>query len=494
MRNGKTLRKFLTTFFLFPVVVLLVTTSTGYSRIPELREDNIPPPFLRSAEDQLLDRTFRIDISTVTVTFDYFPEGYYVDCHAVVEFTMRPNQSRAVIHLGPAIRESNVVSAASLDGEILNFYDEADVRVVSFEGSTQQAFEFRRDLAAETVHNLEISYRLTIPGGYPRFSSKVHDLQGRGNEEWFPTINTPHELARHFLTFRVHSDTAFRCIGSGLVEETVSDVQQWTLDTEREMASYTVMFALLPAQDTILEERNIGGVDVRVMAFIGGASIDAAFDSLEQWLPELEANLGPFPMPRGLSIFLVSGGGGMEYYGATITSLNVLEHEVFHMYFGCSTVNKTYRDSWLDEAIDMWYELSMNPAYAPIPADYMSNIVSGRSPVAVGWDRRAYNQGARIIEAVARELGGRDEMIAFLSHIHRNYSFAPFTTFDFLDFLRDYSGVDMTARFLNWLYMGGENGYAASASSYRSIHEDKVDMTPPQAVLQKYGIYKRRTK
>lgn len=280
MKKVKSGRKSLFLSF-FSVVVLLMTTFAGYSLTRE------PPfPFLRAAEAQLLDNTFRIDISTVTVTFDYFPLEYYVDCRAVVEFTMRPVQTRAVIHLGPAIRDSNVVSSISLDGEVLNFSNEADVRIISFEGTTQQAFEFHRHLAADTVHTLDISYRVTIPEGYPRFSSKMHDLEGRGNEEWFPTINTPHELARHFLTFRVHGDIDFRCIGSGLVRETVSDVRQWSLDTEREVASYTVMFALLPEEDTILEERTIGGVNVRIMAFVGGAPIDPAFDILEQWLPE----------------------------------------------------------------------------------------------------------------------------------------------------------------------------------------------------------------
>jgi hypothetical protein len=447
---------------------------------------------MRSAEAQLLDSTFRIDISTITVTFDYFPLEYYVDCRALVEFTMRPGQTRAVIHLQPAIGDSNVVRSISLNGEVLNFSNEADVRMISFEGTTQQAFEFQRHLAADTVHILDVSYRVTIPVGYPRFSSKVHDLEGRGNEEWFPTINTPHELARHFLTFRVHGDIPFRCIGSGLVQETVSDVQQWLLDTEREIASYTIMFVLMPEEDTILQERMIGGINVRIMAYVGGASIDTAFDMLEQWLPELETNLGPFPMPRGLSIFLVSTTAGMEYYGATITALNALEHEVFHMYYGCSTVNKTYRDSWMDEAINKWYEDSVDPGFAPIPDDYMSNIVSGRSAIAVGFDRRAYDQGARIMEAVARELGGRDAMIAFLSYIHLNYSFTPFTTLDFLDILQEYSGVDMTARFLNWLYMGVENVYTPGPPYYRSMHEEKVDMTPPRELLNKYGI--RRTK
>jgi aminopeptidase N len=486
-------------------LVLSISTSGMYSDQGDLENrvgvGILNPLHWPMVENYLLDSVFRIDISTIAVTFDYMPEDHYVDCHAKVEFTMRSGQRRPVIHLAPAIRDdAGTVSSIQLNNETLNLSDESDVRIISVDESTQQALEFQRDLGTNTniVHTLEFFYQLTLPGLYPRFSTEVTDLEGRGNEERFPTINTPHELARHILTFRVHSNTPFRCIGSGFVEKTDSNVQEWTLDTEREVASYTVMFVLLPEQDTNFEERNLNGVDVRFMAFVGGASIDSAFNMLEPWLLELDANLGPFPMPRGLSVFLTSSGGGMEYYGGTITSLYALLHEVFHMYYGCSTVNKTYRDSWMDEAINEWYEHSVDPTFYPMSDAYGSNIVSGRSPVGVGFDPRAYNEGAHIMEAVARELGGRNEMIAFLRYLHTNYSFSPFTTLDFLDYLEDYSGVDMTGRFLNWLYQGEQTGNAARtlSSSSHLMHKQKVDMTPPQSLLQKYSTHthKRRIK
>ena len=130
----------------------------------------------------------------------------------------------------------------------------------------------------------------------------------------------------------------------------------------------------------------------------------------------------------------------MEYYGATTTSLRALRHEVFHMYYGCSTVARTYRDSWWDEAIDMWYELSADPAYAPIADGFRSDIVSGRSAVAVGFDRRAYDEGARVVQAVAAELGGRDRMVRFLRDLHARRSFDPFTTWDLADEIQAWSG------------------------------------------------------
>lgn len=462
-------------FPLFGLIVCLL--STGVSLSGDYSQD----------VDRLLDETFRIDISDISVVFDYYPQQSVVDAHAVVTFTMRPGQVIPLIHFDPVLR-GHALHEIRLDGEILTYGDDADVRILSFPGTTQQALEFQRPFTTAVMHVLEMTYRLTLPQGYPRFSTQVHDLYGRGNEELFPTINSPSEMARHTLTFRVHGDELFHCIGSGLVEPRQTAAgQEWVLQSERPVASYTVMFALLPQADTVLSERNIAGVDVRILAFRGGASIPGAMALLEWWLPELSANFGVFPMPRGLSVLLVSKGGGMEYFGGTITSLWALQHEVFHMYFGCSTVFKTFNDSWLDEAINEWYELSVDPWFYPMYPSYRSNWVGARSPISVGFDRRAYDQGAHILQAVAQELGGRGQMIAFLRYLHQNYSFAPFDTFEFLGYLRDYAGLDMESRFLRWLFDSEypSTGMEMALQDEPAPQERPPDLTPPDHLMRR---------
>jgi hypothetical protein len=450
--------------------------------------------------EQMLRETYRIDIKSIDVIFDYFPEpgNSYVECQARVVFTMRLGQTRPLIHLNPAIGSKEIVSSILLNGESLDIFDEADVRSIRFENIWQMALEFQRDLAENQEHTLEMTYRLTTHGDhplwdwaitddYPWFITFAIDYAGRGNEDVWPTINSPNELARHVLVFRVHSDTAYTCLGSGLVQQIPSaNVQEWRLDTELEVASYTVMFLVLPAEDVVYEERNIAGVDVRAMAFIGDLPLENTFYILEPWIPELINNLGPFPMPRGLSVFLISGGGGMEFFGGTTSSTGALNHEVFHMYYGCSTVNKTYRDSWLDEAITKWYKDSLDRNFPPIEDDFQSDIVSRYSPLEGTFDLRAYNEGARIMQAVAVELGGRAQMIDFLRYLCQNYSFSPFTTMDFVDYLRDYSGVDMRQRFLNWLYTDGSKGALDAAATYRIIKKRKPILKPPESILKKY--------
>lgn len=437
-------------------------------------------PIPMTAQDRLLNDTFRIDIRTIEVDFEFLPAQAILEADARVTFRMRPDQSLPLVHLDEPIIQ-NHLDEVWLNGESLDPDNPADVKLVSFADSWQRGFEMQRVLAPHVDHVLEMRYQVPVGYSVPSLYTDCNDITGHGNEAFFPTINSPAELARHVLRFRVAGSTQYVFIGSGwVVEESVEDGQSWLLDTEEEVASYTVMWVMMPRTVAQVESRTIDGVDVRIMSFIGGASRDPAFDSLETWLPELRENLGPFPMNRGLSIFLTNGGGGMEYFGGTMTSLWALDHEVFHMYFGCSVVAKTYRDSWWDEAINIWYEDSAIPgALQPIAESYQSNIVSGRTPITPGFDTRAYDEGAQIMQAVAQELGGRQEMIAFLAYLVAHYTFKPFTTPDFLDYLEDYAGLDMRTEFQQWLYQGGAMEPTKRQPPRFVL---PVDMSPPVAM------------
>ncbi len=434
----------------------------------------------KSDEDNMIDNAFRIDIQNITVTYDVYPDTSTVNATATMTFYMRPGYKKPVFHFTP-LAEGYEVSSVKLNDESLTVGDENDLKTVTFDGSTQKAIEIQRDLEENTLYTLTVEY----PASYAMDNYKkmwtwtnVNDIEGTGNEYYFPTINFPSELAKHKITFNVHGG-GYSFVSSGkTTENEIEDGQQFIIEPIRDVASYTIMFVLIPTDDVVVEEKEIDGVNVKIMAYQGGASISSAFDSLEWWLPKLHNELGEFPMPEGLSVFLTMSGGGMEYYGATITSLSALNHEVFHMYYGCSTINKTYRDSWLDEAINEWYEFH----HSAIWESYTSNIVSGRTPIGVGFDTRAYTYGARIMGAVAEELGGVDQMVEFLNYLHNNYFFRPYTTLDFVEILKNYGNVDMYDRFIRWVF----NNEPQNKSVNQVDEKHKVDMTPPKAIREKY--------
>jgi hypothetical protein len=426
-------------------------------------------------ETALLDAAFRIDISRIDVVFDLFPGEARGLAQARVAFRMRPGQTLPILHFEPARTAPD--AALTLDGEPLDLSSDHDVRFFTFRGSGQNSLELQRELRQGETHALEARWTFALSDSGGRFFADVNDIHGNGNEVHWPTLNTPHELARHVIVFRVHPVAPYLMVGSGrLTARDGLDAQEFVLDSEREVASYTVMFHLAPAASHTLTEQRIAGVDVRVLAPNGGVTGDQAFALLDPWLPVLRRDLGPFPMPRGLSVVLTQSGGGMEYFGATTTSLGALQHEVFHMYFGCSTVARTYRDSWWDEAIDMWYDLSSRSAVTPISDGFRSGIVNDRSAIAKGFDTRAYSDGASIFQAVALGLGGRERMVQFLRQLHERRSFEPLTTWQLASEIQAWSGVSFHERFRSWLYQGPE-AEATAGADWQWLH--RVDTRLP---------------
>ena len=404
--------------------------SASPTAAPTATSEPLPAALTEAA---LLDAVFRIDVERIEVVFDLYPAERRAQAQAAVTFRMRPGQARPIVHFGPVRSPSG--TALRLDGQDLDPARASDVRLFSYDGSGQVSVELQRDLAAGAPHRLEASYPLALADAGGRFFADVNDIEGRGNEAVFPTLNVPHELARHVLVFRVHAAEPYVAVGSGLLTGAIRGRRPGV--DARHGARGGVLHGDVPPRPGP-HPRPLRAAHPR-----GGRARPRA--------DRRRHRRGGVRDPRSLARGAPGGartlsrcraastscspraGGGMEYYGATTTSLRALRHEVFHMYFGCSTVARTYRDSWWDEAIDMWYELSADPAYAPIEPGYRSDIVSGRSAVAVGFDRRAYDQGARIMQAVATEMGGRERMVRFLRDLHARRSFDPFTTWDLAD-------------------------------------------------------------
>jgi hypothetical protein len=407
--------------------------------------------------EHIIDDAFRIDISTINLVFDYYPEQDYVDAQSTTTFTMRPGQTLPVIHFNPALQTPPTIPhLIKLDGESLDFAKTGDVKVFLAAGTDQKALEFERPLAPNAPHTLEMQYRLEkINGSPPYWRTHASDVNGIGDEGIFPTINYPAALARHTITFRVHSANEYLVVGSGKVTRTgATDVQEWTIDSTRAIASYAVFFAAVPLAKVDYQVQVIAGVEVRAIGF-GGATPSKVFADLAKWLPQLQTDLGPFPMDTGLTVLLPTDTKeGMEYYGAVVADMGDLDHEVFHMYYDCTTMPRSYRDAWWDESINGWYGYqSRGEAALPLADTYTSNAVGGRSPIQIGFNRvLAYQDGVSMIAEVAKAVGGNRAMVGVLRNIHRDHSFQPFTTMQLADYIQDYTGFDVHAKFKQWMF------------------------------------------
>lgn len=387
-----------------------------------------------------LAEVFREDISTIDLSYDFWPNRERIAGSAVVSFEMRPGQSRPVFHFNP-LRESDqpereMLRSLSLDGEQLDPADDADLRRIRPAATAEPAFEIQRDVDPSEDHTIDVTWSMpkpVPPYGDRDFFPNFDDTEGPDDETetLWPTVSSPDELARHRIELRVHSGDRYAVIGSGRVEAGGSSdgVQVWNLDTEVEVSSSNVFFAAMPEGRTRTASFDVDGVEVTILSNQARSTIERARSVVRRTIPELVDELGPFPTPR-MQILLTDWGSGMEYYGATRTGLGSLRHELGHMYFATTAVNRTWRDTWLDEALVVWWE--EQGSLPPAPAAARTGLAD-RSAVSPGFNEAAYGIGARIMERIARALGGPEAMRSFLADLHVRRAFEPFTTEDFID-------------------------------------------------------------
>ena len=69
---------------------------------------------------------------------------------------------------------------------------------------------------------------------------------------------------------------------------------------------------------------------------------------------ELEQTYGPYPHEALLIYCTGNISGGMEYAGATMTSLEALGHEITHSWFARGVMPANGNAGWIDEAIARW--------------------------------------------------------------------------------------------------------------------------------------------
>ena len=420
----------------------------------------------RDPLDATLAQAFRLDVSELRVTYDFWPSRSRVGAEAELRFRMRPGQHRPLFHFNPlrgapAARERAMLDSLELDGEQLDPSDRGDLRPVRTFPSAEIAFEIQRDVGGAADHTLRARWSVRVRAHRGRFFATFDDTEGPNTqtETQWPTISSPEEYVRHRIRLRVHADRPYTVLGSGAVRRRRgSDVQTWELDTERSIASSIMFFAAVPSVDFDTDRFNVGNVAVTLASDRSMEITRRARRIARRTIGRLIEDFGRFPMPR-MQILLTGWGSGMEYYGATRTGIGALKHELVHMYFGASVLNRAWRDTWFDESAVQWW---LNRDRLPtLPPGFTSNLARGRSEVAPGFDEAAYGKGAVILGAIAESLGGDRQMIEFLADLHRRRAYRPFTTDDLIDDVVAAQDRIDRATLERWLYTRPNENEAA---------------------------------
>lgn len=202
-----------------------------------------------------------------------------------------------------------------------------------------------------------------------------------------------------------------------------------------------------------VQNDSFNGKNATIPLLAYGLSPDAppqAIATAKSVLAELESTYGAYAHDR-LTMY-ISGGGGMEYCGATMTSLGSLPHEILHSWFGRGVMPGSGNAGWIDEGIAQWRD-NQYPTRAPDPEREPTQL-SGFSPYQRHTLGNAYDDGSLLFSELDHLFGqgGGKGLRPVLGELYREKKLQQITTEFLKSFLESQTGHDLGAMFDRFVY------------------------------------------
>ncbi len=189
---------------------------------------------------------------------------------------------------------------------------------------------------------------------------------------------------------------------------------------------------------------SINGKQIPVIVYTKKKYDTSSFmEKAKEYFDELERDYGAWTH-RELIIYGMAKGGGMEYPGATATSLRSLGHEMFHSYFAKGVVPADGNSGWMDEGLASWrdngYKTFDHPGYE------MFNL-GAHSPYKRNTDDNSYRVG----RAFFAYLNSKFDLKRSLRGYYAKYKNSLVTTQMFIKYLEEDTGLYLEGEFFQFV-------------------------------------------
>ena len=190
---------------------------------------------------------------------------------------------------------------------------------------------------------------------------------------------------------------------------------------------------------------------------------------------ELEEDYGPWPHDQIL-IYGTGIKGGMEYAGATETSIISLGHELQHAYFAKGIHPANGNAGWLDEAIASWRDKGHQTVEKPF---YHSANLGKQNSYTRKTDKRSYKYGRSFMAYLDHQLKdmGKPGLKDFLRLYVERRMHTTVTTEIFKSDLEDYANMSFDEDFSQYIYGGFEklkNDYKYNHDHHKNPHHPEI--------------------
>ena len=283
----------------------------------------------------------------------------------------------------------------------------------------------------------------------------IKDLKDRMFLERYVPSN--YEYDNYQMTFRVRVENADRRWHDVFANGEVKNPEQNVFEIVYPdfYTSSSVYFHLVPRRKYwryYLKYTSIDGREIPVTIYSHWRFFNGWLKQ-KAWkvLGELEKDYGPWPHPQ-LIIYGTGIRGGMEYVGATATSLVSLGHELFHSYFAKGVMPADGNSGWIDEGLASWRDKGYQTYEKP---NYYSVNLARHNSYTRKTDDRSYVKGRSFFAYIDYQLKSQNlSLKEFLSLYFVKRKYTTVTTKDFVTELERYAGRSFREDFNQYIYGG----------------------------------------
>lgn len=269
---------------------------------------------------------------------------------------------------------------------------------------------------------------------------QMSDLTDRAFLERYVPSNMQYDQVRMQFNVNLHnSSQSHKIIANGDITQQSSD--SWTVDFRDFYNASSVYFHIIPDNGVYQEMTDtytsINGQTIALHAYSKTQNVNLFIQQAIQNLNEFENIYGEWPHPYVIMYGISSG--GMEYSGATRTSLSALRHEMHHAYFARAAQPARGNDGWIDEALASWGDAGF-----PSLSGFSNSAMAGHSPYMRKTDTDGYSIGEEVMSYINQQLSSQGGLNTFLNQFFANRNNTIFSTQMFQDDLEQFSGQDFS--------------------------------------------------
>lgn len=338
--------------------------------------------------------------------------------------------------------------------------DAASVSITSIsdpDGQNQTYLSLEQDLAPGEVHQVEFEYtlpvgRVSYTGGGVRFLTDMTDLNGKFFEYWGPTGFEGDAFAMNLTLKTIHATSSHVLRTNGEITSAATDT--WKISFP-DYFSKSSFYVHLTNQTTLPSKKFVyQGLEREIPVEVYGVTtslVNSAGDVLPKLFKELEADYGPYPHAKFLA-YMNDRSGGMEYVGATITSVASIDHELLHSWFARSVIPADGRSGWIDEAMASWRDYGYSTAKSTLGR--APTNLAAYSPYRKSTPGNSYVDGRALMAELDLEFSSIGGLKPVMKAFFAKYKNRVVNNEEFWHFLEEYTKVNVDA--FNERYAMGE--------------------------------------